>query len=357
MRAVTAFHFDLVQDVAVLRPVVRLAAGMDSDLLFLVSPGFAGLDTEGVWMQELQLLVSEVGAELVQYRSPFEVAQRLSRRRGVCMAGSESTAAAHRRSHEMFRALPSGILRITLQHGFECVGFLHNERHSATAGRDVRFAADIIVGWFGRARLTDIAASERAKLYVAGPATMIDRVAGVAGTVPTDFDPYSGVICENTHSVRFGSQDAKQDFLRQLDVIATKVHSIGKTLWLRPHPAGQFLQRSTYKLPAAVEMSGGPLYRMNLSRFSFAISAPSTVLFDFALADVPVAIWGRPPMDISNFSGLPVVQDEDDCWRFVSDSVLHRDSLIANQRRFVGHLELPPDVRGRYCALLSLSHH
>ena len=354
MGASIVFHFDLLQDVAVLTPLVRLAPAAMADILFLVTAKFHARDGDKRWIAEVAQLASTVEAEVVTYTSPFEAAQLLSRRRGLCICASESDVDAHIAGHNLLRSLPAGLVGVTLQHGFECVGFLHNRRHAEAHG-EVRFAADIVVGWFDKAVLRDVAPTERAKLYVAGPTMMIAGRTKAGGELPRP-KPYVGVICENSHSVRFGSQLLRSSFIADLDVLARRAEQVGIDLFLRPHPAGRFLRDTADRRPASLKVSDEPMYLLDARRFAYAISAPSTVLFDFVLADVPVAIWQQADMDGSNFAGLPVVASADDCWAFIGASTPHRAAVLEEQRRFLGGLRIPPDVAGRYRSLLALAN-
>jgi hypothetical protein len=347
------FHFDLIQDVAVLRPLAFLAANRDEDRIFLVSPNFLKLDRDEQWAGQIARLATETGASIVRYESEFDVVKMLVRRRGLCIAGSESNARAHQSTHQLFRALPAGFTRITLQHGFECIGFLHNARHTASLGRDIMFAADIIIGWFDKQRLVDVSPRQLAKLYVAGPVSMI----APRSRASDGYEPYCGVACENTHSVRFASARIKQAFLRQMENLAARLARIDTKLNLRPHPAGMFLDRSGYTLPGSMAVLDGPLFDIDLSVYSFAMSAPSTILFDFVLAGVPTAIWGAEfGLDAQNFTGLRELRGAKDCWQFAIDSVLRREAILAEQQAFLGRLGIPGDVPGRYASLLALAN-
>lgn len=352
MRPVIAFHYNLIQDVSVLQPVARLAGGMDADILLLLSPNFSDLDVGGKWRPEVERLAAQLGATVVAYESLFDIISRLSTSTGICIAGSESDVLAHRASHDLFRAMPSGMRTITLQHGYECVGFLHNARHSAILGRDIRFAADIIVGWFDGHRLLDIAASERSKLFVGGPTILIEAPARDA---THSFDANRAIVCENTHSVRFASTGVKKAFLTEVEMLAARMHGVGRSLDFRPHPAAHFVERTRYTLPPGMQLCDAPLYTLDLARYAFALSAPSTILFDFILAGVPVALWGAQSLDAGNYPGLVSVDGIEACWAFAAASVAARAKLLANQDRFLTNLGLPTDVADRYRALLGLA--
>lgn len=352
-RPFVALHFALVQDVAVLRPVAQLAASMPSvDLHLLVSETFAEKDDGGRWMAEIDRLGSELGVTPFVYASTFDCLRELGPRQGTIIAGSESDARAHREAHELFRSVPGRFRTVTLQHGFECVGFLHNARHDSTAGRAVRFAADIAVAWFDRDRMDSVAATERSKLFIAGPQMLIDP----PRRNRTNRSDLPGLICENLHSVRFKDGRVRQDFLGTFTSFAARLATLDQKIALRPHPAGRFTQRHDVPLPANVSLSQGPLYDVDLTDFAYAISAPSTILFDFALAGVPVATWVDPEggIDSNNFSGFAQVATADDWWRFNFAARWEPGTFIKRQDEFIAGLGIPSDVRGRYERLLSL---
>ena len=350
-----AFHFGLVQDVGVLRDLVLLAASSPSrDIHLLVSARFADLDDEdGRWMGEIERLGAQIGVVPFVYESPFDCLRYLGAGRGLIIAGSESDARAHRDAHELFRAVPGRMRTVTLQHGFECVGFLHNARHDATAGRAVRFAADIAVGWFDLEQLYSVSSTERDKIFVAGPPSLIE---GATRSAEPNAEP-PGLVCENLHSVRFVNGRMREAFLETFLEFAERLKMIGQKLVLRPHPAGRFTQRKGVALPDNVEVSRDPLYDMDLTAFRYAISAPSTILFDFAMAGVPVATWvdSGGQVDAHNFDGLSKVATVDDWWRFHLAASWERDLLVEQQDEFIRSLHLPEDIRGRYEQLLELS--
>lgn len=352
-RPFVAFHFALVQDVAVLRPITRLAASLASvDVHFLVSHTFADKDDGGHWMAEIDRLASELGVAPFVYQSPFDCLRQLGRGRGMIIAGSESDARAHREAHELFKAVPGRFRTVTLQHGFECVGFLHNARHDATAGRSVQFAADIAVAWFDRPKLSSVAPAERSKIYVAGPQVMIEPPA----RAQRDSKDLTGLVCENLHSVRFKDGRVRDDFLSSFTSFATRLAMLDQAVALRAHPAGRFTQRNDVAMPPNVSLSQIPLYDMDLSQFAYAISAPSTILFDFALAGVPVATWVDPDggMDASNFAGFAPVATVDDWWRFNFAARWNPEQFVETQDEFIAGLGIPGDVRSRYEQLLTL---
>ncbi|AMK18934.1 hypothetical protein [Sphingobium sp. MI1205] len=354
-RPFVAFHFGLVQDVAVLRPLVLLARSLPSlDLEILITDNFHRLDEDGLWFGELKRLGAEVGVQPFTYQSPFDCLRHFRQRRGMIIAGSESNVVAHQHAHNLFRSVPGNIRTVTLQHGFECLGFLHNARHDAAIGRDIRFSADIIVGWFAERHLHALPLNERNKLFIAGPPVMIDAPTAVD---EVDYHELPGLICENLHSIRFGNSRLRESFIDTFLAFAERVGSVDQQLLLRAHPAGRFTERNRLTLPANVNVSRAPLYDIDLSTFAYAVSAPSTILFDFVVAKVPVSVWVDldGDVDTSNFPGLPTVATVEDLWHFNWMARWHRQFLLDRQENFLTELGIPQDVKARYIQLFSLA--
>jgi hypothetical protein len=273
---------------------------------------------------------------------------------GILIVGHESSVKPyHAWTHDLFLSVGDSFLKVTLQHGFECVGFLHNAAHQAAHGRDIHFAADVVVGWFAESRLTSMHPAERAKLYVAGPPIMIEPRPPGNRTGATQ--PAKGIICENLHSVRFTAPAVHENFLAEFSAFADRAAAAGVGIDFRPHPAGQFTDRMGFRLPAGVVRNGRPLYEQDLTAFDFAISPPSSILFDFVVARVPTAVWadtaGR--MDHTNFAGLETVSSAEEWWSFAVRAADEREAILEKQERFLENLQIPADVAGRYVELMS----
>ena len=345
------FHFVLPQDVAVLRPLIFLAKSLPGKQLeLLVAKGLTGLGAGA----EIEKIGAELNLPMTFCDSGEEAARQLEGKSGILIVGHESSVKPyHAWTHDLFMAVGDSFLKVTLQHGFECVGFLHNAAHDAAHGRDIRFAADVVVGWFAESRLTSMHPAERAKLYVAGPPIMIEpRPLGnrVGATQRA-----KGMICENLHSVRFTAPAVHENFLEEFAAFADRATAGGVAIDFRPHPAGQFTDRMGFRLPPGVVRNGQPLYEQDLNAFDFAISPPSSILFDFVVAKVPTAVWidaeGR--MDYANFAGLETVSSAQEWWSFAERSLRESEAILAYQETFFESLQIPANVAGRYTNLLS----
>jgi hypothetical protein len=345
------FHLVLPQDVAVLRPIILLAKSLPKKHIeLLVSKYLMGLGAG----DEIEKVRVELNLPITFCDSGEDAARQLRGKSGILIVGHESNVKPyHAWTHDLFTLAGGSFLKVTLQHGFECVGFLHNAAHDAAYGKEIRFAGDVVVGWFTEERLTSFPPAERSKLFVAGPPIMIaprPESAPIAAS-----DRRSGMVCENLHSVRFTAPAVYENFLEQFAVFAERFCAAGARIDFRPHPAGQFTDRMGLRLPPGVERNGLPLYEQDLNAFGFAISPPSSILFDFVVAKVPTAVWidaeGR--MDHVNFAGLETISSAEEWWSFAERSTRERDAILANQERFLESLRIPVDVAGRYAELLS----
>lgn len=361
MTRAVVFVVDLVQDVNILRPLLGLARRVcNGDIWILASTGFYKRDPAGLWLRELREACGRAGIAVLSFAGEFEALRLLQGNRGLLIAAAESSVSGHAPVHNLFGAAPSTFIRVTLQHGFECVGFLHNAAHDRVYGQHARFNADLVCGWFGGDLLRSVAPSERSKLAITGPTLLIaDDGTAWEGEAPADGDPPAAagpacLICENLHSVRLGTSVLKSDFIAQFTDFCGQAAAAGLEVWLRPHPHGRYTDVKAVALPDGVRKSSLPIYRERLARFDFAVSAPSSVLFDLLVAGVPVAVWqdGDGEIDCRNYRGLPVISAAEDWWDFAERAVRDRERLLADQRDFMARLMIPADVEARYSEVL-----
>jgi hypothetical protein len=347
-----AFLINLIQDVAIFAPLIELAQKMGgAKVLILHTRDFVQRDASKLWSAELHKIAASANAKLVEVEQARDALIALQDKRGLLLSASETDLPQHQLANDIVRGCPSSFVTISVQHGFENIGLLHNDAHDDFFGGDIGFGSDIVAAWFKEDRLYSIKPSERAKLFVTGPPMMLSLHprAGVPVTV-------AGLICENLHSVRMRGQGTQANFLAILAEAAVGGAAAGISFEVRPHPGGQYLRRQGIKLPDCVSINTDPLYRQDLSRFRFGISAPSSVLLDLILADVPVAVWQSEAgsLALGNYSGLPVVSDAADWLRFAEESERDRMTLLERQRQFVDSLGIPADVEERFRRLLSI---
>src|SRR5690242_1925886 len=117
------FLIHLIQDVTTLRPLIFMSArDFRFDTLLLVSTKFGPRDDCGIWTNELREIAAQSGARLEYFSDAWEACRHLTGR-GLLFAASESNLPQHSTMHEVVRQTSPNYLRITVQHGFECVGF------------------------------------------------------------------------------------------------------------------------------------------------------------------------------------------------------------------------------------------
>ncbi len=344
---VAAFLFDLIQDVSVLRPIVRtLARDTDLEIVLLVSRQFEGRDKEWMWRAELDQLGAECGALRVRFDSPLGAIQPLQQRRGMIFSASESNLAAHAINHQVFLSMPAAFTRITVQHGYECVGFNQNREQTIAHGSSVRFAADILCGWVGKEALRHLCPSERDKYVQLGPPALLNRL----------FDRHKpgatmdgGLVCENLHSVRMRTTGNFQaTYLSTLLAFAEAQARKGRNVAVRPHPGGQFVIKNRVELPRNVVLANKPMFKTDLESFSFGISAPSSVLIDLVLAGVPTAVWSdrEDLLDATAYSGLARVSTVEDWEAFSEAAILDPTSFVERQAVYLRRtgLDVAPQI-------------
>ncbi|NSY19759.1 glycosyltransferase [Neorhizobium sp. AL 9.2.2] len=355
-RPTIVFLFNLVQDVSVLRPIAMMARrDFDCEIVFMVSHLFFGRDKRMTWQRELAQLRVDLGASIHLYQTPSEAFAVLQNRRGIILAGSESNLSAHAETHHVFRAAPPSFLTVTLQHGFECVGFLQTREHDLAHGRNVTFAANVVCGWCEAPTLTALALSERPKLYVTGPSTVLNTVATTTRPSPLDM----GIVCENLHSVRMHANfNFGLSYMETFRSFAELYGAYGRSVTLRSHPAGQYVVNNVHDLPSNVVINNVPIYEAGLQRYRFGISAPSSILIDMLLAGIPTAVWHDAGglIDDSQYAGLTDVSTLEDWLAFARDAVLRPDAILAQQAQFLDGLSMPTEpaeIYTRFARLLA----
>jgi glycosyltransferase involved in cell wall biosynthesis len=347
------FLVNLVQDVNILRPLIYMAArdfGLDS--LLLVSAKFSGRDLFGIWRSELDQICRETGARVEVFADDWEAHQHLTSH-GVIFAASESHLNNHATTHSIFLHAPHGYLRVTLQHGFECVGFHHSEDHVRAHGATASFGSDLVCSWLEEDELFSMSESQKCKVHVAGPTSVLQRPVGQferSGTEP-------GLVCENLHSVRLsGAGDFKSEFVAAFDEFCRAAAANDMTVVLRPHPGGQYAVKNKLPLPPNASINNAPIYRLDLRRFAYGISAPSSVLVDMLFAGIPTAVWRdhAGDMDANNYAGLTTVSTAAEWADFARAATADPAPFIQIQQQFLTRQRLIFDretVYARYAEI------
>ena len=349
------FLFNLLQDVNILRGLVQLAAAeCEADLHLLVSNAFGKRDRLNIWGPELAELARETGAQVQVFETPADIRHYLNGRGGVMIAASESNLQAHAETRDAFRIAPASFIRITLQHGLECIGFLQSREHVLGHGRNITFNADLICAWLQADRLSALSYPERGKLQVTGPSTLLNRPLPHPDHPPAG----GGLVCENMHSVRLSaSGDHRASFMDIFFDFCHRLEARGQDVTLRPHPGGQYVLKNKIALPDNIHLNTLPIYHVDLAGYAYGISAPSTIVLDMVLADIPTAVWRDPAgiMDARNYDGLTTISSIEDWLGFERDARLRPGMILERQRRFLDRLGMPQDrawIRARFAGLL-----
>jgi glycosyltransferase involved in cell wall biosynthesis len=348
------FLVNLLQDVSIVRPLVFLAArDLGLRTAFLVSGEFLARDKSATWQQELREIGGATGTPALTFQNEMQALQLLQDKTGILIAGSETNLSAHRVVHDVFRQAPASFVKITLQHGFECPGFLHNKAHDLAHGTDITFAADVLCGWSNLARLSALAPSQRSKLYVSGPPAALQLRRAASDKPRGD----AGLVCENLHSVRLNvAGDRKSDFMEVFGSFCAALATDGRKVVLRPHPGGQYVLKNKITLPSNAIVNNHPMYKVDLTKYAYGISAPSSVLLDMMLAGIPVAVWrdSSGAIDARNYEGLAEIITARDWVDFSREAVSHPERFLERQRHFLARQQMPLEpaaVHERFASL------
>jgi len=350
------FLVNLLQDVNILRPLVYMAAhDLRLRTEFMVNRQFLKRDVTLSWQRELEQMRAETGTSILVVENEMDTLALLQGKAGALIAASESNLPSHSATHDIFRYAPPSFLKITLQHGFECVGFLQSKEHTLSYGLDVTFAADVVCSWVDRASLISMTPSQLPKVYVTGSTGVLQmhKSAGILQNIKK-----TGLVCENLHSVRLNTGgDFKTGFMEIFRDYCATLAGEGQLVTLRPHPGGQYMLKSNFELPPNVILNNNPVYKVDLSGYAYGISAPSSVLIDMVLAGIPVAVWADETgvMDTDNYRGLTKISTLADWIAFSHDAVSNPGKYLSLQTHFLENLRMvtnPEETYRQFARLL-----
>ena len=348
------FLVNLIQDVNIIRPLVFLAArdlGLATEIH--ISRAFKKRDKSGVWQRELQEIGYSTSTPILSFETTIDALKLLEGKGGCLVAAAESNLSAHNVTHDIFRAAPPSFVTFTVQHGFEGVGILQNREHDLAHGRGVTFAADVVCGWMEGERLTSMLPSQRSKLHVTGSPALLQ----MNYREPEETRAGNGLVCENLHSVRLNvSGDFKTSFMDVFNGFCGALADEERSVTLRPHPGGQYVLKNKVPLPENVQLNNAPIYKVDLTQFTYGISAPSSVLIDMVLAGIPVGVWrdasGR--MDAGNYDGLTELSTLSDWLDFSREAEAHPERFLEKQAQFLERQMMvtePEEVHRRFAQL------
>ena len=335
------FIVNLVQDINILRSLIYIAAdNLNLKPTILLTQGFTKRDSQGTWMKELHSMNSEINCTLFNIESQYETWKLLSQfEGGFLISASESDLPAHGETHEIFKLAPAKISTVTLQHGFECVGFLMNKNHQQKWGHSVGFAAEYLCGWVPARLQRNLRPLQRSKYINLGPTAWIKKTTkrSLQPKITKNMCEPFGIVCENLHSVRYGKEHNRNQFMEQFFELADYLKAKGKKVALRPHPGGQYTIKNKINLPENVVLENRPSYAISWSDYSYGISAPSSVLFDMLSNHVPALVWQDPcqSIDITQVSFLPIAQTSEEMIAFTDSPIDTSPSHYSQQLKYI----------------------
>jgi len=337
------FVLDLVQDLEVLQPLLLRSAISSQWRNAVVA--VTDLTMKSYNWPRLEELLRALRLDWFRALGPRDVLNVMGSGKSILITASESTAGPHRFSHELCRLAPPRALKITLQHGYECVGLRHHKAHRRAYSKGIRFASDFVFTWSHPDNLPDLHPADRGKCVPVGVVkTLANEVSTIDGvehapeinaagiedhSVSADETKIPVLIAENLHSVRFSDRARFKQFM---DFIVAANEQPALSVTLRSHPAKLTLQNSTDKRGFAFH--SGELRARDLVKYGFFVSPPSTILLDMVLLGVPAAVWSnqRDLGDCEYYTDLPTVSGVADLTALCRDADRRDEIRFRNYR-------------------------
>ena len=328
------FLLNLLQDVNILRPLIILSSKIEkSNPTIILSKAFIARDTTKIWQNEVSEIVLNTRSLVLQVEDEFDALSLFEGNGGIVFAASESNLSPHKFTHNIFRMLNSDYLTVTLQHGFECVGFSQSVQHNLSYGSNVYWAADVVCAWTDIENLTSLSAHQSQKILPFGPTFALNDIPSSERSVES-----MGLVCENLHSVRMtASGDLKNEFMETFESFCIAMNQRKERVTLRPHPGGQYVLKNKVKLPKNAVLNNEPIYKVDLSSFTYGVSAPSSIIIDMLYAKIPVAVWidEQGVMDYSKYKGLETISNCKELELFASRAQSNPEYFLRKQEVFL----------------------
>ena len=330
MNRTILFLFNLITDLYILRKLIFLCKDdTNYDVVLLITKNFLERDKDKTLINELLLIQNEINVEIFIIRDNVNLYNKLNNViKGILISASESTIknpCPHAETYEIIKICRSNITTITIQHGFECVGFLQNLNHYFIYGNNIGFGSDIICGWIEKQYQRDLIPSSKSKYVFTGNPAYIEKT-----SKRSFYHKYKnlnniekpGIICENTSSARYRKSNlAKNEFINDFLSLANLLKEKGKTIVLRPHPSSKFkkfILYNTEKLPKNVYIENCLSHKINWNNYSYGISAPSSVILDMYISGLPVCLWRDSAKSVDNklLTTFPVAKNPNELLSF-----------------------------------------
>ncbi len=319
------FILNLLQDLNILRPLAYLICDdLDLKVKFILTNGFIKRDRNKLYINELNKMQNQISIDIIKSPTALVLYNLFNDSpRGLLVSASESYLYAHYETNEILQLAGNNIRTITIQHGFECVGFLTSINHKRVYGNYIGFSADIICGWLPISLQRELLNTSKNRYLATGPSSSINSTSKrkLLPISNIKIPPIgTGIICENIHSVRFSNSSSSRQFIDIFYDLAKLLEKQDKYLALRPHPGGQFKKTiSTNKnLPKNVIIDNNLSFNVEWSSYEFGLSSPSSVLFDMFFSNIPVCLWidSEDSVDSSLLNSFPKLTSIEQIYTF-----------------------------------------
>lgn len=283
---------NLPQDIEILKPIIELSDEFQErqiHLVILLSPRMQD-SAEPV---ELKCLArGQVILTLPESPSrAAEIIQRESKIK-VLVSASESSAGAHSYVHETFLRIPPTIKKVTLQHGWECLGFRQHRQQVEQFRLNLTTAADYVCAWEKIEHNPTTFANVSYKLVSTGVCKSVFSKASwpTAPQALQDTGPPRVLLGDNRNSPRFVGTS-------EIVHWSHFCHSVGVSNSFKSstrHHQGKIVKKSRFSTFNSLSQAG------------FVISPPSTILIDaIAVGCIPIVFsTGQLPGSLDNYGPM-----------------------------------------------------
>lgn len=306
------FYFSLVQDVQALRSIVQLVKLKypNIQLFGVVDKLFINRDKTGLGTKELIYLVENFGFNLLPDMASYQEAVEemyVENHSVPFFFASESSAAAHKKSHHLCNWLSPIFYTITVQHGYECLGFHHSDEMTQVFGDNINFSSKQVFGWSSVTESKNLTTSSVHKFKHVGFTNLLfERINKGRQKMPAK-KKYI-IFCETLHGERLQVKTKidPNEFIKIFK--ATKYWADRRDIvcLLKPHPVSKL---NFGNLPEK-SIIFDPIHRLPTDEILCVVSSPSSVAIDFRSLNIPVILWNPlNGFDISNYDYLPTISD------------------------------------------------
>lgn len=330
------FVFDLIQDLEVLKPVIRHFASRKEWRIRVLASNFVCAHSPSL----LQFLSAQgIEPERMERDEILADQGSLLLSASLVFLASETNLGPHRVAHHIARmARRADIPALTFQHGLENEGLTYFGEN-----KSVHFASQKILVWNDLDKMQDQVTKDTFHKCLPIGLFKEMRPGPAARSVRERIGhPQVVGVFENLHWERY-SDEYRAAFVDCL--ISTARARRDYCFLVKPHPAGRWFtltnERHEHMPKNILTIDNSDDYWSQVSGTELAglvdavVTTPSSVAVDAALAHVPVSVFAQNMQDLDMYSGLEMLHDPSDWLGFIDSCFEDQNSIVQAGNDFV----------------------